>query len=362
MSIFWSNDGSGWIKKRNAWMEANGYPTQSNTYFDSIFTANSQADIDNALAADKRYTEGEKAFLATLSPAEAADLNSQFAKRQDSFDKSWKIGKGAALGIIGAAAGGAGLQALGGAGLSGGAGTAAAVPAEALSAGSGLSGAGNITAGSTLLGGAAPAAAGGSGGLISPADAGTYYNLPGGVSTEPVGSLSGLGDMSGYILPGVSDATAQGAGFGLGGGSAGAGTLSPLLSQLGNAAPTAAAAAPAAAPSGGGLLSSAGSAVGGVADWISKNPGLASLLGGALATAGSSAGSSGGGSSQAFAPQPGLKMGSMTQQPMNQNFGTLTPMGQKPGLMNSGLSRFGAQGGLFTPSAYTPQNYRWGGI
>jgi len=101
-----------------------------------------------------------------------------------------------------------------------------------------------------------------------------------------------------------------------------------------------------------------GQAASTAAEWAAKNPGLVSLLGGALATAG-------GASQQSqqkpktYAPQPGMQMKTLNQPMLNQSPGTFTP-GAGMGLQNSGLSRFGAQGGMFTPSQYIPKQFTWG--
>jgi hypothetical protein len=97
----------------------------------------------------------------------------------------------------------------------------------------------------------------------------------------------------------------------------------------------------------------------GLASWAAKNPGLVSLLGGALSTAGAASGGAASAPNKSYAPQPGLKMGTLQQPQMTQQPGLLTAM-SGPGLANSGLARFGAQGGTYTPGAYNPAIYKWG--
>lgn len=189
-------------------------------------------------------------------------------------------------------------------------------------------------AGTGLLGTAAQSAVG-AGAASAPALTGVDAAMAdlaasGGLTPASMGASSGVwGGLSG--IPGAASST---------------GLLTG--SELGTGA------------SGAGLLSKIGGTAGDVANWLGNNRGLVSLLGGALAAAGSASNqNSGGNSSKTYAPQPGLRMGTLQQSPMNQSAGTLAPM-QNLGLQNSGLARFGATGGLFTPNVYKPQTYRWG--
>lgn len=374
MSIFWTNKGDDWIKKRNAFINAQlgPDPGQMNLTPDVY-----NPEIDRQSAEwQKARDQKEEEWFASLPPDQAKQAYDAFAARNSHFDKSFKIGRGLALGIIGAAAGGAGLQALGGAGLSGGAGTAATVPSQALSGGSMLSGSGMTAAGATVPAAAAVPAAATSLAANSTLPAfdtgvGGLFGSQTAIDSALASTATGLGStagLGGAPLMGMGGISAPQIGGGLF-------NFAPAaLDTLGldgaveltasNPAANAAASTPAAPPavppvsSGGGLLSSVGTAAGGVADWIAKNPGLASLLGGALATAGSSGGSSTPTQPQSFAKQPGLLMGTMQKPQLMQSPGTLSPLGQG-GYQNSGLARFGATGGLFSPTQYQPQNYGW---
>ncbi len=175
-------------------------------------------------------------------------------------------------------------------------------------------------------------------------------------------TISKSNSLSKGLAMGAIGASGLGAGLTagglLGGGSgvtAGAIESAVGIPELGLAAQTTAPAA----SSGGGLLSSLGSGLGSVGSWAAANPGLVSMLGGALAAAGGGSGGSGGGSQMNFAPQPGLNFGTLQQPDMPRQAGTLTGSGGS-GLLNSGLGRFGAAGGTYTPTPYTPKSFTWG--
>lgn len=130
MSIFWQSEGDDWIKRRNAYINSRlgPDPYQLNTTPDVY-----NPDLDRQYAEWKPQWDAlQEQFKGTLTPEERADMESQFAARTAGFDKSNKIGKGLALGIIGASGIGAGLT---GAGLIGG---AAPVSAGAIEAAAGI--------------------------------------------------------------------------------------------------------------------------------------------------------------------------------------------------------------------------------
>jgi len=92
--------------------------------------------------------------------------------------------------------------------------------------------------------------------------------------------------------------------------------------------------------------------------WAGDNRGLVSLLGGALAAAGSG-NNSGNTASKTYTPQPGMNFGTMRQTSQMGTHSTFTPQ-PTSGLLNSGLARYGATGGLFQPGQYRPTLYSWG--
>jgi hypothetical protein len=91
-----------------------------------------------------------------------------------------------------------------------------------------------------------------------------------------------------------------------------------------------------------------GDTASGLLDWIKANPGLASLLAGAVAGLGSSGNSSGSSSglSKTYAPQAGLTVGKLTPS---------APIYAGGGVMSN-------QNGVrsYTPTAYNPASWTWG--
>lgn len=287
--IGWITAGDDWIKKRNAFIDPQlgADPSQqySQEYLQNnpdlmVQVGNQQGDWQ------KKWDALQEQWFASLPPEEAQKAHAAFAERSANFDKQNKIGRAIALGVIGAAAGGAGLQALGGAGLSGGAGTAATVPSQALQGGSMLSGSGMTSAGQTvgsgLLGGAGGAGSS-NGSWDVPGNTGGSngsWDVPGNVGN---GGSSGLElnmkpfDPALPMTPGVTPPTVPpslglpplaaipGAGALLpGGGSAPGGGSTPSLPGGG---------------SGGGLLDGIGNLVPGNAkDWLTAITGGAGLI------------------------------------------------------------------------------------
>jgi hypothetical protein len=88
--------------------------------------------------------------------------------------------------------------------------------------------------------------------------------------------------------------------------------------------------------------------------WAADNKGLLSLLAGGLAAAGAS-GQQNTQAKKTFAPQAGMSFSRPQSLAPQSLQGTFTP-GQSTGLLNSGLSRYGATGGTYTPFNYKP----WG--
>lgn len=224
-----------------------------------------------------------------------------------------------------------------------------------------------------LVGGAALAGTGlfgaGAQGFVGGAPLGSSGAVAGGIdAATAAGALGGAGDASigaGGLLGGGAEAGLGYGGYGGAGGTiASQGGLLGGTSIASGASPLGSLGVDAAgmlggAASGGGALSSLGSAGSSLAGWIAKNPGLASsLLGGAVAAAGGSKpGSSTGGGT--FAPQPGIRMGTLLQ-PQQQQGGLLSGGMQSPMYANSGLARFGATGGNYTPGYGAPGVFRWG--
>lgn len=155
------------------------------------------------------------------------------------------------------------------------------------------------------------------------------------------------------------------------------GTALGSAAGFGGAAPAAAAAAPSAAAieaavgipelglaaqtgGGGGLLSSlgpVGSALGAAGSWMAQNPGLVSLIGGGLAAAGGGSKPPQSSGSANFTPSPGMPVSGLQQLGGSMSPGLLSPVANR-GYANSGLARFGATGGIFTPGQNKP--FTWG--
>lgn len=204
---------------------------------------------------------------------------------------------------------------------------------------------------------AIPAAVGGAGlaatGLLG-------SGLQAAVGGAPLGSAAGGGaSLAGAGATGLDFGAAAEAGT-LAGGGSGAGGL------LGGAASTYTSpyvALPGAAGTGSSWLSSlgpVGGALSSAGNFLGENRGLVSLLGGALAAAGSKGNSgSSGTASKTYAAQPGLNFGTLRQTPQQGTPATFTAQPTR-GLLNSGLARYGATGGLFQPAQYAPTRYTWG--
>lgn len=311
---------SDWLKRRDAGIQALGVSTVdpvSRYYMDLGFGANPGVDAPGlteevARARDKWNQDWANAAMkwrSGLSAADLADYDAHISGHNSSISKAGNIVKAGALGTIGAVGLGSALTA---AGLIGGGAAAPAAGSAAETA----------------------ALADMAGGLLPEYGTTAAYNagIGGGI-----GTLSGAGL---ELAPGMSTPLAP---------------LSPTAVPPGLAlVPEAVGGALSGVGGAGSLLGSAGSAATGVLDWMKANPGLTSLLGGALATAGSS-GSGGGGGSTAqptYAPQPGLTVGALRQlQPAQAEglFSAASPVGYR----NSGLGRFGAWGGTYTPGQGT---------
>ncbi len=90
--------------------------------------------------------------------------------------------------------------------------------------------------------------------------------------------------------------------------------------------------------------------------WAADNKGLLSLLAGGLAAAGASK-QQNTQTKKTFAPQPGMSFTRPQQPPLQALQGTFTPQ-TTAAMQNSGLARYGASGGTYTPFEYKP--YVWG--
>lgn len=261
-------------------------------------------------------------WLNTLSAAERAqwDKDSSFSAAQNK--KHMNTGMGITAGLIGL---GGGAMALGQLGLLG----AQAAGGSAGSAGTGSAVELGHNAGGALIGGDSGWA--GLGGIPGPASG--------------TGVLTGA-ELGAAAMPAAAAAIPSAAAPAV-----------PALDAAGIGAGSAAVRPPASAGSGaGGLLSGIGSAGSSLLDWVAKNPGLTSLLGGALAGIGA-------GSAEpptpepTYAPQPGLNIGALQQAGNLQPTG-LFSAGGGPRMANSGLARFGATGGTYTPGQSIPAIWR----
>jgi hypothetical protein len=197
MSIFWTKAGDKYIKARNAYINARLGPRPSQA---ANLSYEAGPDEQSAAAAgdpawEKKYAALEAEWMASLPPADKAEMQRLFAERSSDFDKSFKIGKAAALSIIGAAAGGAALT---GAGvIGGGAPAAAAGGIDSATAAAALGGAGEAgaagAAGSGAWGGVTlPGAASGSG-VLTGVEAGAAGAAGAGAAGPTLGSTIAKG-------------------------------------------------------------------------------------------------------------------------------------------------------------------------
>jgi hypothetical protein len=111
--------GDSWIKKRNAWINQRLGPNpmlQRSVQDADGDYGDPQANYDWQQQWDAKVEE----FRAQLSPEARASYDGDMQARHSSFDKINTIGKTAALGVIGASAGGLGLQLAGAAGAGSG--------------------------------------------------------------------------------------------------------------------------------------------------------------------------------------------------------------------------------------------------
>ncbi len=186
-----------------------------------------------------------------------------------------------------------------------------------------------------------PLAVGGAGlaatGLFGPALQSFVGGAPLGGAGGSVAGAAGLGgEAAGGIAPTWDAATSAAwqSGAGLGG---------DTLSAMG--------------AGGGGLFSNVAGMGKDALGWLANNRGLVSLASG-LAS-GLASKDSGGGSTKTYPAQPGMKFGTLNHTALPNLQGTMT---RQPtmGLQNSGLARFGATGGTYTPPQYNPAIYTWG--
>lgn len=257
-------------------------------------------------AARKQALQNE--WVNALSPVERSrwDSDSAFSAAQNK--KHMNTGMAITGGLIGL---GAGAMTLGQLGLLGGANAGAPAAAE----GAGSAGTGSAVEMGFNAGGVVPAGESGWAGLSIPGPAAT--------STIPTALEAG--------------ATGLGA------------AVPALPASAATAATVPAASSP-------GLLGGLGSAATGALDWMKANPGLTSLLGGALAAAGSG-GSAGSGSASAqptFATQPGLTMNPLRQLQGASTGGLFSAATPGSARQNSGLARFGSWGGMYSPGGQQP--------
>ncbi len=274
-----------------------------------------QQYVQNAQAADSMYTPemgGAPAsptadywaqYMATMSPEQQAEF---YRNMQEERDGRWQTKVGNVMQYIPAAVGAVGL-----AGAAGLLGPSAGFPGTSIFSGAaGAAGAADAAAGAGFVG---------------------------------EGALSGIPAWDG-ALANAAGAAGAGAGFIGEGVSSGIPAWDSALTNAG----------------GGTLFDSivnkAPSLLKDGLSWAADNKGLLSLLAGGLAAAGASK-QQNTQTKKTFAPQPGMSFTRPQQPPLQALQGTFTPQ-TTAAMQNSGLARYGASGGTYTPFEYKP--YVWG--
>lgn len=260
------------------------------------------------------YAANQKAlqdrWLKTLSPTERKQWDADTAYSGARNRKHMNTGMAITGALIGAGAGAMTLGQLGLLGAAGESGGAAGAAGGAEAGAGGTAGSGSAVEMGFNAGGAVPSGASGWGGI----------GIPGPAGGSAIPTAIELGG-SGGLLGGAAGAAGAG---GAGGAAAGSGLLGSLW------------------------------------DLVKDNPGLVSAIGGAVA-GGIDAGSDDDGGTSGeptYPPQPGLDIGALRRLRGGGASGGQFLLGDGGGYRNSGLSRYGAAGGTYTP--YVPAPMVWG--